>query len=114
MSMNDDVARSSGGPGPRRDGGLIGRFWGFEELLGASLIKLVYYIGLFAILIGVVIGIVTALIGIGQNGAGALVMVLIAPIGGIIALIYWRFLCEIILLSFLMYDRLGEVRDKLP
>ena len=113
MSMNDDVARSSGGPGPRRDGGLIGRFWGFEELLGASLIKLVYYIGLFAILIGVVIGIVTALIGMGQNGAGALVMVLLAPIGGIIALIYWRFVCEIILLSFLMYDRLGEVRDKL-
>lgn len=113
MSMNDDVARSSG-PGPRRDGGLIGRFWGFEELLGASLIKLVYYIGLFLIVIGVVIGIVTALIGIGQNGAGALVMVLLAPVGGIIALIYWRFLCEIILLSFLMYDRLGEVRDKLP
>ena len=113
MSMNDDVARSSGGPGPRRDGGLIGRFWGFEELLGASLIKLVYYIGLFVIVIGVVIAIVTSLIAMGQQGAGALVMVLLAPIGGIIALIYWRFLCEIILLSFLMYDRLGEVRDKL-
>ena len=114
MSMNDDVARSTGGPGPRRDGGLIGRFWGFEELLGASLIKLVYYIGLFVIVIGVVIAIVTSLIAMGQQGAGALVMVLLAPIGGIIALIYWRFLCEIILLSFLMYDRLGEVRDKLP
>ena len=75
--------------------------------------KLVYYIGLFLIVIGVVIAIVTSLIAMGQQGAGALVMVLLAPIGGIIALIYWRFVCEIILLSFLMYDRLGEVRDKL-
>ena len=50
---------------------------------------------------------------VGQQGAGVLLMVLLAPIGGVLALIYWRFLCEIILLSFLMYDRLGEVRDKL-
>lgn len=112
MSMNDDVARSSG-PGPRRDGGLIGRFWGFEELLGASLIKLVYYIGLFAIAIGVIFAIVGALLAMGQQGASALIMLVLAPIGGVIGLIYWRFLCEIILLSFLMYDRLGEVRDKL-
>lgn len=113
MSVNDDMTRSTG-PGPRRDGGLIGRFWGFEELLGASLIKLVYYIGLFAIVIGVILAIVGSLIAMGEQGAGALIMLLIAPIGGVIALIYWRFLCEIILLSFLMYDRLGEVRDRLP
>ena len=112
MSVNDDTMRSAG-PGPRRDGGLIGRFWGFEELLGASLIKLVYYIGLFAIAIGVVLGVVGSLLAMSQQGAGVLIMVLLAPIGGVIALIYWRFLCEIILLSFLMYDRLGEVRDKL-
>ena len=112
MSMNDDTTRARG-PGPIRDGGLIGRFWGFEELLGASLIKLVYYIGLFAIAIGVVLAVVGSLLAMGQQGAGALLMVLLAPIGGVLALIYWRFLCEIILLSFLMYDRLGEVRDKL-
>lgn len=113
MSVNDGTTRS-GGPGPARDGGLIGRFWGFEELLGASLIKLVYYIGLFAIGIGVVIAIFGSLLAIGEQGAGVLLMVLLAPIGGVLALIYWRFLCEIILLSFLMYDRLGEVRDRLP
>lgn len=111
--MTDHV---DGAPRRKSDGGLIARFWGFEELLGNSLIKIVYYIGLFVIVISTVLGLIGGVVGAAnEGGAGmALLMFILVPIGGIVSLIFWRFFCELSLLAFLTYDRLGDIKDKLP
>jgi hypothetical protein len=104
---------------PQQDGGfqeLIKRFSGFDHLIGSALIKIIYYIGLVVILITTVLamfggGIMGALT---DGGGGGFFMFILAPIGGIIYLVFWRFICEMWLLMFLMYNRMGEIRDRLP
>ena len=98
---------------------LIKRFWGFDHMIGSALIKIIYYIGLFAILILTVLamfggGLMGAWVGGGQGMGGGLAMLIIAPLMGVIYLVFWRFICELWLLMFLMYNRMGEIRDRLP
>jgi hypothetical protein len=38
---------------------------------------------------------------------------LAVPAVSAVAFVYWRFLCELFMLAFLAYERLGEVRDAL-
>jgi len=97
---------------------LVQRFWGFDHLIGSALIKIIYYIGLFAILIFTVLamfggGLMGAMMG-GSGGGGGALMFILAPIIGVIYLVFWRFICELWLLMFLMYTRMGEIRDRLP
>ena len=33
------------------------------------------------------------------------------PAVAAVGLVYWRFLCELFMLAFLAYERLGQVRD---
>ena len=98
---------------------LIKRFWGFDHMIGSALIKIIYYIGLFAILIFTVLamfggGLMGAMMGGSDGMGGGLVMLILAPIMGVIYLVFWRFICELWLLMFLMYNRMGEIRDRLP
>lgn len=97
---------------------LIKRFWGFDHLIGSVLIKIIYYIGLFAILILTVLamfgGGLMGSMGGEYGGGGGAVMIILAPIMGVIYLVFWRFICEMWLLMYLMYNRMGEIRDRLP
>ncbi|MBW8303386.1 MAG: DUF4282 domain-containing protein [Brevundimonas sp.] len=98
---------------------LVRRFWGFDQMIGSALIKIIYYIGLFVILIVTVLamfggGVMGALGGGYGGGGGGFWMIIIAPIMGVIYLVFWRFICELWLLMFLMYNRMGEIRDRLP
>ncbi len=90
--------------------GIVSRFLTFDKLIATGLIKLLYWIGIVLILIGVVLG---AFSGFAQgltNGLGTLVL---APIGGAIGIIFWRFICEIYIVVFGMYDRLGDIKKAL-
>ncbi|MEZ6023437.1 MAG: DUF4282 domain-containing protein [Hyphomonadaceae bacterium] len=91
---------------------LIQRLLGFDRLLGPLLVKLVFYFGAVVIAGMVCIGIVVGLLAIvsGNFGSGAM-QLLAAPTVGAVAFVYWRFLCELFILAFLAYERLGEVRD---
>lgn len=91
---------------------LLQRIFGFERPMGPMLVKLVYWVGLVAIA-GLAFGALLTGIGAlmsGNLGAGA-VQIIAAPAVGAAALIYWRFACELFLLKYLTYERLGEVRD---
>lgn len=88
--------------------GILSRFMTFDKLIATSLIKLLYWIGIALILLGVVVG---AFGGFAQgltNGLGTLVL---APIGGAIAIIFWRFICEVYIVIFGIYDRLGDIKN---
>ena len=89
---------------------LIGRFTSFDKLIATSLVKIFYWIGIVCIVIGALIAAFGGFANGFMTGLGGLVL---APIGGVIAIIFWRFLCEIYIVIFGMYDRLGEISAKL-
>lgn len=91
---------------------ILQRFLGFERLLGPSLVKLVYYFGAGTIVVLAVGALLTAIFSLvgGNVGAGAM-QLLAVPAVAAVAFVYWRFLCELFMLAFLSYERLGEIRD---
>lgn len=115
MTMQDSNNGGSAGANGFQD--LVKRFWGFDHMIGSALIKIIYYIGLFAILIVTVLamfggGLMGAMMG--NGGGGGAIMFILAPVFGVVYLVFWRFICEMWLLMFLMYARMGEIRDRLP
>ena len=94
--------------------GILSRFWGFDRLLGGSLIKIVYYIGLVGIALWVLVALVGSLGAMGYSAGAGLGGILITLVGAVFALVFWRVTCELWLIIFQIHDRLGEIRDRLP
>jgi hypothetical protein len=91
---------------------ILRRFLGFEGLLGPVLVRLVYYFGAAAIVVMTGANLLLAFMAIVAGNVGGGAMQLIAtPAVAAVVFIYWRFLCELFMLAFLAYERLGEVRD---
>ncbi|MDR0252551.1 MAG: DUF4282 domain-containing protein [Brucellaceae bacterium] len=82
----------------------------FDKFLTPALIKIVYWIGIVAIVIASLGAILTAF---SYTGGG-----IKQVFGGIVMLfvgtIFWRVMCEGIMLSFRIYDRLTEIKERLP
>jgi len=86
----------------------------FDRLLGPTLVKIVYYVGAVFILLGGIFALLTAVFSFaGGNMGGGLMQLLAAPAVCAVAFVYWRFLCELFMLAFLAYERLGEIRNVL-
>ena len=78
----------------------------FEKLISPTLIKFLYWIGI--VLAGLRSLFTSFSLGGGVLGA------LLAIVGTIAILLGWRVLCEIYVVVFGIYDRLGEIRDRGP
>lgn len=93
---------------------ILARFWGFEKLIGSALVKIVYYVGLACLAIGMLVSLLGSL-GMMAFAPGRGLLALIAIlIGGVFGAVMWRFFCELSILAFQTYNRLGEIRDRLP
>jgi hypothetical protein len=93
---------------------ILQRFLGFDRLIGPVLVKLVYYFGAAAIVVVALGALLTAIFSlVGGNFGLGLMQLLAVPAVGAVALVYWRFVCELFMLAFLGYERLGQVRDSL-
>ncbi|MDX2276359.1 MAG: DUF4282 domain-containing protein [Hyphomonadaceae bacterium] len=91
---------------------ILQRFLGFERLLGPVLVKIVYYVGAAGIVLVASIGLITGLLALfGGNLGQALMQIVAVPVVAGVGLVYWRFICELFMLAFLAYERLGQVRD---
>jgi hypothetical protein len=90
----------------------IRRLLGFDRLMGPVLVRLVYYFGAAAIVVMAGANLLLALMAIfaGNFGGGAMQLIATPAVAAVV-FIYWRFLCELFMLAFLSYARLGEVRD---
>lgn len=89
-------------------------FLSFDRLLGVALVKLVYFFGFVGILGAVAVGVLLAFMQLLSNfGAGA-VQLIAVPAFGAVALVYWRFFCELVMVTFQNHERLVEIRDRLP
>lgn len=86
----------------------------FDTMIGPTLIRIMYFVGL----------VVFALMGVGillsgvmmmtYNAAVGLLYIILSPVIIILYAIFWRFACELWILTFKIYDRLGEIKNKLP
>jgi len=91
------------------------RFLGFDRMLGPALVRIVYFVGAALIALFVGFTVLMALIALGGGNVGqALMQLIAAPTVGAVAFIGWRFACELCMLAFLSYERLCEIRDRLP
>jgi hypothetical protein len=91
---------------------LLQRFLSFDRLIGPRLVKIVYYFGAAMIVLALGGALLSAIFALaGGNFSTGLMQLIAAPAVGAVGLVYWRFLCELFMLAFLAYERLGEVRD---
>lgn len=90
---------------------ILRRFLGFDRLLGPALVKIVYYFGAGVIVLVTLGGVLFAIMSLAADLGAGLMRLLATPAVGAVAFVYWRFLCELFMLAFLAYERLGEVRD---
>lgn len=92
---------------------IVSRFLSFDTLMGAGLVKIVYFLGIIAIALGVIGGVLTglgAMVGVGV--AAGLGMIIAAPISGLFALCFLRFACELYIVLFRMGEDLAAIRAK--
>lgn len=80
----------------------------FERMVAVPLVRLAYFGGVIVVLgLGWKLGL--WLLTIGQG------LWILAVVAGLpIVLIFWRLLCEGWIVVYGIYDRLGEIRDRLP
>ncbi len=99
-----------------RDGfkALYQRFWKFDRLIGASLIRLMYYLGLGVMALALVRALIIGAQELGSDPFRGLKDMTGALIVSLAFLLLWRLLCETVILFFHTYARLGEIRDRLP
>jgi hypothetical protein len=77
---------------------------GFERFIAPALIKLIYWIGIVAILVAGA----TSFVNASGEGIGRMLLTLVALL---LSLLIWRLLSELGILAFNIYERLVEIRD---
>jgi hypothetical protein len=85
----------------------ISDFTSFEKLIAPTIVKIVYWIGIAFIIIGALFGFFAAIAG--NEATTALVTLVATPF----MLLGWRLICELYIVVFGMYERLGAIRDAL-
>lgn len=81
----------------------------FNKFLTPSLITVIYWIGIIGIVISSIGTVLTAF----SFAGGGVPQVLSGIFLLFAGLIFWRVICEGIMLSFRIYDRLTEIKDRL-
>jgi hypothetical protein len=87
--------------------------FGFRKFIAPIVIKILYYLGLVAIVfggLGVIIYAMTEMSGLGARLS--MQMIIGALIGAPILILILRFMTEMWLVLFEMNDRLAQIRDK--
>jgi len=90
---------------------MLQNFLSFDKLIGTKLIKILYYLGLIGIVITGLATIIGALKDFRYNFFSGLAGLIGILIGLVIALVFWRFLCEIYMLFFRMSDDLRDIKN---
>ena len=91
---------------------MLQRFLTFDKLIGTTLIKVLYYIGLIGIALYAVIMLLSGLgVMVSQSFIGGIGMIIAAIIGGAVSLLFWRFMCELYMLFFRISDDLRELKE---
>ncbi len=91
---------------------MLQRFLSFDKLMGTTLIKVLYYIGLVGIALYAVVLLLSGLgVMVSQSFLGGISMIVAAILGGAISLLFWRFMCELYMLFFRISDDVRELKE---
>lgn len=90
---------------------IVSQFLNFNKLMGQGLVKIVYFLGLICILIAVLFGILGAFGAMTLNFFTGVGLLIAAPLGGLIAICFLRFACELYIAIFRMSDDLTAIRN---
>jgi hypothetical protein len=82
----------------------------FDKMIAVPLVRVLYYLGLAAWALAIVVQLVAALAAMRHSAAAGFGAVLLVVVGGAVALLAWRLLCESMIVLFSIFDRLGEIR----
>ena len=91
--------------------GLLERFMSFDKLMGTSLIKILYWLGILGIALFALIGVISGFGAMKYSIANGLGAIIIALVSAVISLVFWRFMCEIYLLFFRMSDDIRDIKN---
>ena len=91
-------------------GDIVNRFLNFDKMMGTSIIKVLYYVGMVFIALGVIGAMFTALGSMGSSFIGGVIGLIMAPVMGLIGLLFWRFMCEIYILFFKISDDVAAIK----
>lgn len=86
----------------------------FEKLIAPTVIKIVYFLGLAGITLVSVIGFLSSFGMMQLSLSLGLWQMVISIFGFAFGILIWRIVTEIYTVFFGIYDRLGEIRDRLP
>ena len=84
------------------------QFMSFDRLIGSKLITIICWLGLLGTGLGTLAGVFGGQAAMGQSFLGGLGAIIVALIGAIVGVLFWRFMYELYLLLFRMA---GDLRD---
>lgn len=89
---------------------IVKQFLNFDKLMGQGLVKIVYYVGLVLIALGVLFGVLGGLGALALDFGLGLGTVLGSLIGGVVGVCILRFACELYIAIFKISDDLSAIR----
>lgn len=91
---------------------MLGSLLNFDKFVAPTLIKIVYWLGIVGIVLGMLVSMAGALQMMSYNAATGLGSILIAVIGAAVGLLVWRVICELWIVIFSINDRLGVLVER--
>lgn len=91
--------------------GIWSYVFSFEKLITIKITKFIYFFGLAGIAIMGIIGVFKGFSLMSYSaatGLGSVFLALVATAGGFVL---WRVICEVYIVFFGLYDRVGDIRD---
>ena len=85
----------------------------FEKNLSLTLIRIVYFLGLCGIALFAIVSAFGSLGVMRYSFTAGVGTLLTAILGGGIGVLIWRVICELWMVIFGIYDRIGQVRELL-
>jgi len=84
----------------------------FDKLIATKVMKFVYFVGLIGIALAGIVTFLGSFAAMRLSFVTGLGTMMLAVIGTALGVLLWRVMCELWLLGFNIYDRLGEIRDR--
>ncbi len=88
----------------------VNMFLNFDKLIGTSLVKFIYFVGLIGIALGCLF---IMFAGFSQGFLAGLGTIVIGPILAVVYVLFWRFACELWIVMFKISNDLSDVKKSL-
>ena len=91
----------------------LGDLLSFEKLIAPKVLKVLYWLGLIGITLFALVSLSGAFGMMSYSPAAGLGMIVGTIVGYLVGILFWRIMIELYMTFFGVYDRLGEIRDRL-